>query len=141
MASIAKKDPLNEVLGIAAGAAAPVLLKKFAGNLIDQLPAFIQPLLPVGIGLGFIYGLPKNQFAKSVGYGMIAAGVTDLAANQLGIGDLSSLFNNGSDTTVRTLELPATAMTQIAGAPMPTIAGVPMETIAGPGYRKSINLV
>jgi hypothetical protein len=80
-----KKNNKNDLLmmagaiavgGIVAGIV-PAAIKKVTANLPFQIPGFIPPLLPLGVGI--ILANNKNKNLQGVGFGMIAVGGRNLA--------------------------------------------------------------
>jgi hypothetical protein len=75
------KLPLNEVLGVVAGAVAAGFVTKLVNDKLPNLPGAVKSLIPIGAGV-FLAG-NKNVIVKGAGYGMVAKGGADLAANLL----------------------------------------------------------
>lgn len=82
----ASKIDYSELAGVAIGAMAPGLLTKFAGDIVNKLPAPLQPLLPVGIGVALVSFAGRNTLLKSAGIGMVGTSVANFARVQFGIG-------------------------------------------------------
>ena len=75
------KLPINEVLGVVAGAVAAGFVTKFIDDKLPNLPGAVKSLIPIGAGI-FLAG-NKNTIVKGAGYGMVAKGGANLAASLL----------------------------------------------------------
>lgn len=71
------KLPVQEALGVVAGAIAAGFVSKFVNDKLTTIPAPVRAIIPVGAGI-FLAG-NKNTIVKGIGFGMIAKGGSDLA--------------------------------------------------------------
>jgi hypothetical protein len=76
---MAKKSklPINEALGVVAGAVAAGFVTKLVNDKLTMIPAPVRAVIPVGLGI-FLAG-NKKTIIKGIGFGMIAKGGSDLA--------------------------------------------------------------
>jgi hypothetical protein len=82
-----RKTPINEILGIIAGAVAAGQVKKIITNF--NLPGGPMIGSAAPIVLGFILSGQKSEIIRGLGFGMIAKGGSDLATEFLpGIGNI-----------------------------------------------------
>ena len=93
------KLPIQEALGVVAGAIAAGLVSKAINTALPTAPGAVKALIPVGVGI-FLAGM-KSPIVKGAGFGMIAKGGSSLvevfAPNM--IGEVEELFSvNGMDT-------------------------------------------
>lgn len=96
---ISSKLPLQEALGVVAGAIAAGLVSKAINTALPTAPGAVKALIPIGAGI-FLAGM-KSPIVKGAGFGMIAKGGSALvevfAPNM--IGEVEELFSvNGVDT-------------------------------------------
>jgi hypothetical protein len=73
------KLPINEVLGVVAGAVAAGFVTKIVDDKFPTLQPQLKSLIPIAAGV-FLAG-NKNAIVKGAGYGMVAKGGADLAAS------------------------------------------------------------
>lgn len=99
------KLPINEVLGVVAGAVAAGFVKKLVNENLTMIPETIRPIIPIGVGV-FLAG-NKNVIVRGAGYGMVAKGGSDLAAAFIpGVGNIDDIFLSApADQSI--LSLPA----------------------------------
>lgn len=99
------KLPINEVLGVVAGAVAAGFVSKLVNDKLPNVPGVVKSLIPVGVGV-FLAG-NKNTIIKGAGFGMVAKGGADLASNLIpGIGAIDEVFLSApADQSI--LSLPA----------------------------------
>jgi hypothetical protein len=100
------KLPINEVLGVVAGAVAAGFVTKLVNDKMPNISGTIKALIPIGAGI-FLAG-NKNAMLKGVGFGMVAKGGSDLAASLL----------PGSITGIDDVFLSSPADQSILSAPM-----------------------
>ena len=85
------KLPINEVLGVVAGAVAAGFVSKLVNDKLPNVPGVVKSLIPVGVGV-FLAG-NKNTIIKGAGFGMVAKGGADLASTLIpGIGNIDEVF-------------------------------------------------
>jgi hypothetical protein len=85
------KLPINEVLGVEAGAVAAGFVSKLINDKLPNTPGFVKSLIPIGLGV-FMAG-NKNAIVKGAGFGMVAKGGADLASTLIpGIGEAEDIF-------------------------------------------------
>ena len=99
------KLPINEVLGVVAGAVAAGFVSKLVNDNLPKVPNYVKSLIPVGVGV-FLAG-NKNTIIKGAGFGMVAKGGADLASTLIpGIGNIDEVFLSApADQSI--LSLPA----------------------------------
>ena len=99
------KLPINEVLGVVAGAVAAVFVTKLVNDKLPNTPGYVKALIPIGAGI-FLTG-NKNVMLKGVGFGMVAKGGAELASTLIpGIGNIDEIFLSApADQSI--LSLPA----------------------------------
>lgn len=99
------KLPINEVLGVVAGAVAAGFVSKLVNDKLPNVPGVVKSLIPVGVGV-FLAG-NKNTIIKGAGFGMVAKGGADLASSLIpGIGNIDEVFLSApADQSI--LSLPA----------------------------------
>jgi hypothetical protein len=99
------KLPINEVLGVVAGAVAAGFVSKLVNDKLPNTPGFVKSLIPIGVGV-FLAG-NKNAIVKGAGFGMVAKGGADLASTLIpGIGEAEDVFlSSPADQSI--LSLPA----------------------------------
>ena len=99
------KLPINEVLGVVAGAVAAGFVSKLINDKLPNTPGFVKSLIPIGLGV-FMAG-NKNAIVKGAGFGMVAKGGADLASTLIpGIGQAEDIFmSSPADQSI--LSLPA----------------------------------
>ena len=99
------KLPINEVLGVVAGAVAAGFVSKLVNNKLPNTPGFVKSLIPIGVGV-FLAG-NKNAILKGAGFGMVAKGGAELASTLIpGIGEAEDIFmSSPADQSI--LSLPA----------------------------------
>jgi hypothetical protein len=99
------KLPINEVLGVVAGAVAAGFVSKLINDKLPNTPGFVKSLIPIGLGV-FMAG-NKNAIVKGAGFGMVAKGGADLASTLIpGIGEAEDIFmSSPADQSI--LSLPA----------------------------------
>jgi hypothetical protein len=100
------KLPLQEVLGVIAGAVAANLVSKAVDKAMPTGSATVKALIPVAAGV--FLATQKNALVKGAGFGMVAKGGNDLIDALMpavkGMGNVDDLFMNGDDDF---LSLPA----------------------------------
>lgn len=100
------KLPLQEVLGVIAGAVAANLVSKAVDKAMPTGSATIKALIPVAAGV--FLATQKSPLVKGAGFGMVAKGGNDLIDALMpavkGMGLVDDLFMNGDDDF---LSLPA----------------------------------
>jgi hypothetical protein len=93
------KLPIQEALGVVAGAIAAGLVSNAINTALPTAPPYLKALIPIGAGI-FLAGM-KSPIVKGAGFGMIAKGGTSLVnvlAPTLGIGEVEELFSvNGME--------------------------------------------
>jgi hypothetical protein len=99
------KLPINEVLGVVAGAVAAGFVSKLVNDKLPNVPGVVKALIPIGAGV-FLTG-NKNTMLKGIGFGMVAKGGADLASSLIpGIGNVDEVFLSApADQSI--LSLPA----------------------------------
>jgi hypothetical protein len=99
------KLPINEVLGVVAGAVAAGFVTKLVNDKLPNVPGVVKALIPIGAGI-FLTG-NKNTMLKGVGFGMVAKGGAELASTLIpGIGNVDDIFLSApADQSI--LSLPA----------------------------------
>lgn len=99
------KLPINEVLGVVAGAVAAGFVSKLVNDKLPNTPGFVKSLIPIGVGV-FLAG-NKNAILKGAGFGMVAKGGAELASTLIpGIGEAEDIFMSApADQSI--LSLPA----------------------------------
>ena len=99
------KLPINEVLGVVAGAVAAGFVSKLVNDKLPNTPGFVKSLIPIGVGV-FLAG-NKNAILKGAGFGMVAKGGAELASTLIpGIGEAEDIFmSSPADQSI--LSLPA----------------------------------
>lgn len=70
------KLPLQEALGVVAGAIAAGLVSKAINTALPTAPGAVKALIPIGAGI-FLAGM-KSPLIKGAGFGMIAKGGSSL---------------------------------------------------------------
>jgi hypothetical protein len=105
MAKKKMKLPINEVLGVVAGAVAAGFVSKLVNDKMPNTPGYIKALIPIGAGI-FLTG-NKNAIIKGAGFGMVAKGGAELAGTLIpGIGNIDEVFLSApADQSI--LSLPA----------------------------------
>ena len=90
------KLPINEVLGVVAGAVAAGFVSKLVNDKLPNTPGFVKSLIPIGVGV-FLAG-NKNAILKGAGFGMIAKGSASIV-EAFGIGqpNVDELFLSEMD--------------------------------------------
>ena len=98
------KLPLQEVLGVIAGAVAANLVTKAVNKAMPTGSPVIKSLIPVAAGV--FLATQKNPLVKGAGFGMVAKGGSALVDAFLpnAVGQIDDLFMNGDDDM---LSLPA----------------------------------
>jgi hypothetical protein len=71
------KLPINEVLGVVAGAVAAGFVSKLINDKLPNLQPQLKSLIPIAAGV--LLAGNKNAIVKGAGYGMVAKGGADLA--------------------------------------------------------------
>ena len=99
------KLPINEVLGVVAGAVAAGFVTSLVDKNLPDVNKNIKALIPIGAGIFLTAN--KNVMLKGVGFGMVAKGGADLAASLIpGIGNIDEVFLSApADQSI--LSLPA----------------------------------
>jgi len=99
------KLPINEVLGVVAGAVAAGFVSKIVNDKLPNVPGVVKSLIPIGVGI-FLTG-NKNAIVKGAGFGMVAKGGAELASTLIpGIGNVDDIFLSApADQSI--LSLPA----------------------------------
>ena len=100
------KLPIQEVLGVIAGAVAAGFVSKLINDKAPTMQPQLKALIPIGAGI-FLAG-NKNVMLRGVGFGMVAKGGNDLAASLL----------PGSITGIDDVFLSSPADQSILSAPM-----------------------
>jgi hypothetical protein len=100
------KLPLQEVLGVIAGAVAANLVSKAVDKAMPTGNATVKALIPVAAGV--FLATQKNALVKGAGFGMVAKGGNDLVNALLpkmaGLSNIDDVFLSGDDDF---LSLPA----------------------------------
>jgi hypothetical protein len=91
------KLPLQEVLGVIAGAVAANLVTKAVDKAMPTGSPVIKSLIPVAAGV--FLATQKNPLVKGAGFGMVAKGGSALVDAFLPntMGQIDDLFMNGDD--------------------------------------------
>jgi len=91
------KLPLQEVLGVIAGAVAANLVTKAVDKAMPTGSPVIKSLIPVAAGV--FLATQKNPLVKGAGFGMVAKGGSALVDAFLpnAVGQVDDLFMNGDD--------------------------------------------
>jgi hypothetical protein len=91
------KLPLQEVLGVIAGAVAANLVTKAVDKAMPTGSPVIKSLIPVAAGV--FLATQKNPLVKGAGFGMVAKGGSALVDAFLpnAMGQIDDLFMNGDD--------------------------------------------
>jgi hypothetical protein len=91
------KLPLQEVLGVIAGAVAANLVTKAVNKAMPTGSPVIKSLIPVAAGV--FLATQKNPLVKGAGFGMVAKGGSALVDAFLpnAVGQVDDLFMNGDD--------------------------------------------
>lgn len=91
------KLPLQEVLGVIAGAVAANLVTKAVDKAMPTGSPVIKSLIPVAAGV--FLATQKNPLVKGAGFGMVAKGGSALVDAFLpnAMGQVDDLFMNGDD--------------------------------------------
>ena len=90
------KLPMQEVLGVIAGAVAANLVSKAVNKAMPTGSATIKALIPVGVGV--FLATQKNALVKGAGFGMVAKGGGDLVDALIpSVGAVDDLFMSGDD--------------------------------------------
>lgn len=99
------KLPINEVLGVVAGAVAAGFVTKLVNDKLPNVPGVVKALIPIGAGI-FLTG-NKNTILRGAGFGMVAKGGAELAGTLIpGIGNVDEVFLSApADQSI--LSLPA----------------------------------
>jgi len=100
------KMPVNEVLGVVAGAVAAGFVTNLVNKSMPNLPGIAKSLIPIGAGI-FLAG-NKNTIVRGAGYGMVAKGGADLAKTLIpgAVGAVDDVFlSEPADQSI--LSLPA----------------------------------
>lgn len=94
------KLPLQEALGVVAGAIAAGLVSKAINTALPTAPAAVRALIPVGAGI-FLAGM-KSPIVKGAGFGMIAKGGSSLVEAFLpnALGAVEDLFSVSGDDSM-----------------------------------------
>lgn len=77
----AGKLPVQQVLGVLAGAIAANLAGQLVTKLMPTANDTVKGLIPVGLGI--FLAMQKNEIVKGAGYGMVAKGGGDLVSSML----------------------------------------------------------
>jgi len=75
------KMPVQQVLGVLAGAVAANLAGQLVTKLMPNANSTVKGLIPVGLGV--FLAMQKNEIVKGAGFGMVAKGGGDLVSNML----------------------------------------------------------
>jgi hypothetical protein len=91
------KLPLQEVLGVIAGAVAANLVTKAVDKAMPTGSPVVKSLIPVAAGV--FLATQKNPLVKGAGFGMVAKGGSALVDAFLpnAVGQIDDLFMNGDD--------------------------------------------
>jgi len=97
------KLPINEVLGVVAGAVAAGYVSKLVNDNLKMIPETIRPIIPIGVGV--LLAGNKNMIIRGAGFGMVAKGGSDLAAAFIpGVGNVDDIFlSSPADQTILSL--------------------------------------
>lgn len=97
--SIKSKLPVTQVLGVVAGSIAAGLVTKLVGKFMPSSSPYIKALVPVGAGI--FLAMNKNEIIKGAGFGMVAAGGSNLVEaimpGMLGAPDVDDYFLGEAD--------------------------------------------
>lgn len=98
------KLPMQEVLGVIAGAVAANLVSKAVDKAMPTGSPIVKALIPVAAGV--FLATQKNALVKGAGFGMVAKGGSSLVDAFLpaSMGAIDDIFMNGDDDF---LSLPA----------------------------------
>jgi hypothetical protein len=101
--STKSKLPINEVLGVVAGAVAAGYVSKLVNDNLKMIPETIRPIIPIGVGV--LLAGNKNMIIRGAGFGMVAKGGSDLAAAFIpGVGNVDDIFlSSPADQTILSL--------------------------------------
>ena len=75
------KMPVQQVLGVLAGAVAANLAGQLVNKMLPNTSNTVKGLIPVGLGV--FLAMQKNEIVKGAGYGMVAKGGGDLVSSML----------------------------------------------------------
>lgn len=91
------KLPLQEVLGVIAGAVAANLVTKAVDKAMPTGSPVVKSLIPVAAGV--FLATQKNPLVKGAGFGMVAKGGSALVDAFIpnAVGQIDDLFMNGDD--------------------------------------------
>jgi hypothetical protein len=91
------KLPLQEVLGVIAGAVAANLVTKAVDKAMPTGSPVVKSLIPVAAGV--FLATQKNPLVKGAGFGMVAKGGSALVDAFIpnAVGQVDDLFMNGDD--------------------------------------------
>ena len=79
--SVSGKMPVQQVLGVLAGAVAANLAGQLVTKMLPNTSNTIKGLIPVGLGI--FLAMQKNEIVKGAGYGMVAKGGGDLVSGMI----------------------------------------------------------
>ena len=77
----AGKLPVQQVLGVLAGAIAANLAGQLVTKIMPNANDTVKGLIPVGLGI--FLAMQKNEIVKGAGYGMVAKGGGDLVSSMI----------------------------------------------------------
>ena len=89
------KLPIQEILGVIAGAVAANLVSKAVDKAMPSGSNTVKALIPVGLGV--FLAMQKNSLVKGAGLGMVAKGGSSLADAFIGAPIDDSIFMSGDD--------------------------------------------
>jgi hypothetical protein len=92
------KLPIQEILGVIAGAVAANLVSKAVDKAMPTGNNTVKALIPVGLGV--FLAMQKNSLVKGAGLGMVAKGGSSLADAFISAPIDDSLFMSGDDDMI-----------------------------------------
>ena len=119
------KLPMQEILGVIAGAVAANLVSKAVDKAMPTGSNTVKALIPVGLGV--FLAMQKNSLVKGAGLGMVAKGGSSLADAFISAPIDDSLFMSGDDDM---LGLPADQSILSLPADQSILSGVDEDGIA-----------
>lgn len=123
------KLPMQEVLGVIAGAVAASLVSKAVEKAMPTGSPMVKALIPVAAGV--FLATQKNALVKGAGLGMVAKGSSALVGALIptsGIAQMDDIFMNGDDDY---LSLPADQSILSLPADQSILSGMDMDGMDG----------
>jgi hypothetical protein len=92
-----EKFPTTQILGVVAGSVAAGMVEKLVTKFLPNSSATVKALVPVAAGV--FLAMQKNAIIKGAGFGMVAAGGSQLveAFMPAKVGDVDDLFISEMD--------------------------------------------